>query len=134
MHAAFLTKLKTTELKETTLDLITCSLRSDLPAAPKAGGSDSWNTALRDMLRLGFRILWALGESDRAKDWLKAHALSPLERDQLLMELLLETGDATCWARSYKSLLRSEPNAAQPWAKTMKRVREHGALPTYRVK
>lgn len=136
MHAAFLTTLKTTELKEEALDLIANEFRSGSPSAPKARGSDAWNSALRqqDMVRLGFRILWALGEFDRAQDWVKAHAQSPLEGDHLLMELLLATEDAACWVRAYEALLRQAPDAAQPWAKTMEHVREHGTLQTYQMR
>ncbi len=124
-HAAFLTTLTSTELKEATLALISASLRSDSPATPTAGGSDSRKRAPRrqDMVRLGFRILWELRESDRARHWVGVQAPSPPEEDQLLMELLMETGDAACWVRAYATLLRREPNAAaKSWLRVCAKV------------
>jgi hypothetical protein len=134
MHAAFLSLLKTAELKEAALEAVTRSLRSS-PQLTARESADAWNASRRrqQSLSLVFQIAWALGEPDRAQESVRAHAKDPEEGEQIVLRMLLATGDMKRWVEAYEEVRRRQPTVAQHWAKTLEHAQKHGQLPTRQV-
>jgi hypothetical protein len=135
LHGALLALFKTAELKECAQRLISNELarRRSQPGRPGSGGS--WDQERRHdhLLRLGFETIWALGEKERALQWLRSHAVGGEKGDSLVLRLLLETRDREFWMREYGAACSRWPTIAAAWGKTYERAQSEGQLPAYQV-
>lgn len=135
LQDVFVATLKTAELKETALQII--SREFSAPAAAAGGNRQiSWQQEHHrtNLLRLGFLIAWALGEKDRAIQWLRTHGRSMENADSFLLRLLLETKDRQTWLREYEALRLTQPSHVVEWDKTYEHARTHEELPAWQIR
>lgn len=134
LHDGFLRTLKTTELKELAADVISSQMDN---ARTTSGGvqeePSSRFSNRRDLLRLGFQTVWALGEKERAVQWLQTRARGEDEPGHLVMHLLLETKDREIWMREYEAIRLAQPTVEESWSKTFEQALSLGELPAWRV-
>jgi hypothetical protein len=135
LQDAFVRTLKTTELKELAIGVISGQLERSPKAA--AGGvreaSRSTFSNRRNLLRLGFQTTWALGEKERAVQWLQTRARGEDNAGHLVMQLLLETKDREIWMREYETIRLHQPLVAERWLKTFEHAQRQGELPAWQV-
>ena len=119
--------LKTPDLKELAIEVIGSQL--DWRAGPAIGGNRENSLPKSDhrrhLLRLGFQISWALGEKERAVQWLRTRSQQESEAGHLMMRLLLETKDCEIWMREYETIRLGQPTVAECWSKTFEQARCH---------
>ena len=73
MHAAFLSLLTTTEIKASALEIVAARMARH-PATAHASEFSDTSQARTSLLRLAFKISWAMGEKDRAVQWVRTYA------------------------------------------------------------
>jgi hypothetical protein len=134
LQDVFVATMKTAEHKETALQIIS---RQFSASAAAAGGNRqiSWQQEHHrtNLLRLGFLITWALGEKDRAIQWLRTNARPMENAGSLLLRLVLETKDRQTWLREYEALRLTQPSQVLDWEKTYEHARTQEELPTWQI-
>lgn len=135
LQDVFIRTLKTTELKELAIEMISSQLDKRRMTASGGAREESSNRSdhRRKLLRLGFQTVWALGEKDRAVQWLRTRALGEDNAEHLLLQFLLETKDREIWMREYEAIRPGQPSVAENWSKTFERAQHQGELPAWRV-
>jgi len=126
--------LKTPDLKEAASETLTRQLGSGRSAARKGEAADwQWRQHRRNLLRLGFQIIWALGEKERAVQWLRTQAQGEDSPGHLVLLYLLETKDYELWMRTYEALRTGNTPGADGWEKTFQQAQQQGQLPAWWV-
>lgn len=135
LQDVFVRTLKTTELKELAIGVISGQLGRSPEMAACGGREESASGCnnRRNILRLGFQTTWALGEKERAVQWLQTRARGEENAGHLVMLFLLETKDREIWMREYETIRLEQPSVTENWSKTFEHAQHQGELPAWRV-
>lgn len=122
---------KTPDLKEAALREIDGQLAKPRPAA----SVDAWQVSSRrqGLIRLGFQVTWALGEKERAVEWLRKHTRGQDLGSHQALGSLFETKDSEIWMKTFEAIRAERPSAVSEWLKTFEHVQKTGTLPEWRV-
>ena len=132
MHAAFLSLLTTTEIKASALEIVAARMARH-PATAHASEFSDTSQARTSLLRLAFKISWAMGEKDRAVQWVRTYAGSEDCDEHQILRLVLETKDYDFWMSTYEAIQLRNPGAANGWEKTFEKAKADRQLPHWQV-
>jgi hypothetical protein len=135
LHDVIVKTLKTPELKVAASETITRHLLRKSIAAEGKMAREPWEMEQRrhGLLRLGFQIIWALGEKERAWQWLQTHVRSIDDAGHFMLLHALETKDRDFWMHAYETLRHEAPASVKGWQKTYEQAQREGQLPAWRI-
>ncbi|MGA2865938.1 MAG: hypothetical protein ABSF95_15810 [Verrucomicrobiota bacterium] len=136
LEDVFINLLKTPELKEAALLEITRQLQKATMGADGKTPQPPWEMGhnRHNLLRMGFHTTWALGEKERALQWVRRHVSREEDAGHLLLGFLLETKDRDSWVREYEAQRLSQPSVAAEWDKTYEQAKLQRELPGWQVR
>jgi hypothetical protein len=132
MRSAFLSLLTTTELKASAIEMVAAQM-AKYPAAARASEFSDASRARTSLLGLAFQILWAMGEKDRAVQWVRTHAGGEKCDERQVLRLVLETGNYDFWMSTYEAIQLRDPSSVNGWEKTFEKAKADRQLPHWQV-